>query len=231
MLFTIAVLIIVIGLPCAVLWWICTSLFKAIKPKKGSTAEADREKRTHSICLYFNDVERDRAFPDITASINLKQHEFVVCNQPASLYEYRTQRYSTGASVRVARGVYVGGRQQHSYESLREVATGQVIVTNQRIVYLSTQHTRTVNLSDILSIEGDHGFLEVHTSKRQKPVLLGLPSFDTALLTLLVKLFTTGKFEGRFLPSDIHLAPQCGPDGEVSVNVSSVSGVAPHLPT
>jgi hypothetical protein len=175
--------------------------------------------RAQSICAYFDQVNGARAFPEIPTSLNLKRDEFALCDTTASLYEYRKQSYRTGGAVRVMKGVYVGGSQQHSYDSLQAIDEGKIIVTNHRLVFVGSKKTSTVNLADLLTVEEADGAMEIHSAKRQKPLLLQVPGMDTALLVLLIKLCSSGDFKGRFLPDGLHMKPATDGDGNVSVSV------------
>ena len=229
--FVIIVAVIAIALPLAIVWGIGKAIFRAIsRPRREAEAQLQRDQRAQTICAYFERVNQSRAFPDVPVGLNLQLGEFALCDARARLFEYRAQRSRTGAAVRVAKGVYLGASQQHSHDELREVATGQLVATSQRIVYLSSQSTRTIKLTDILNIEEAGGVVEIHSAKRQKPVILSVEGFDAALLALLIKLCTAGKFSSRFIPEGMRLEPASDSAGSVWVNVRNENGGALVLP-
>jgi hypothetical protein len=54
-------------------------------------------------------------------------------------------------SFRVAKGVYVGKRAYVSKDHLDRTATGTVILTNQRIVFVSASKTITIQIGNIIT--------------------------------------------------------------------------------
>ncbi|MDN0083742.1 hypothetical protein QU487_13395 [Crenobacter sp. SG2305] len=138
----------------------------------------------------------------------------------AALYEYRKKSYRVGGAVRVARGVYIGASEPISHDELRQVASGAIALTNQRLVFLSSQRTTSIEHADVLSLDSSGtSLIQIHTAKRKTPVILTVSDHDAALLVLLIKLFSAGNFDSRYLPDGLVIEPVHNGSGDVSVNV------------
>ncbi len=68
------------------------------------------------------------------------------------LKESRSTRVSSGVGVRVMKGLYVGGSESSSYQSLKDIEHGTLTLTNQRLVFVGRLESRKIFLKDISSV-------------------------------------------------------------------------------
>jgi hypothetical protein len=140
-------IIIVIGI-AAIMFW----TFSQRRRPKPTTDDLN------DLCNYFYYVSQTRAFPtvDLGGVVTPKKNEFGLINRRANLYELRAHRQSVGVSFRVAKGVYVGKRAYVSKDHLDRTAVGTVILTNQRLVFISVSKTVTVQISNIIELDPEN---------------------------------------------------------------------------
>jgi len=69
------------------------------------------------------------------------------------LHEDRMIRDRVGGAVRVMKGVYVGGSRGESHPERRHVDTGELILTNKRLVFVGSRKSVDIDLRKILSID------------------------------------------------------------------------------
>ncbi|WP_145963967.1 hypothetical protein [Chromobacterium phragmitis] len=192
------------------------------RQRRQQEAEAQQQTRADALMCYFRQVDNSRAFPDVPLPLNMQAGEFGVIETGATLYGYRKQSYHVGGAVRVARGVYVGGGQRISVDALTSLADGALNLTNKRAVFLSSQKTISVKLSDVMFQEAiDRSTMALHTAKRAAPLIFSTADCDAGLLVLLIKLFSAGTFDSRFLPDGLRIEPKKVLE-EVIVGVSHV---------
>jgi hypothetical protein len=122
----------------------------------------------------------------------------------------RAHRYSTGARVRIAKGVWIGGSRSHSYRTRDIVDHGIIVITTRRIAYAGHTKTAQVMFHDLVAIEGDLDCNLVHSARRQNAIMIHYA--DALLGLLLVRLFAGGSVVDNRLPSGWRLLAQ--PQGE-----------------
>jgi hypothetical protein len=170
----------------------------------------DRRRRIERACTYFSEVNERRSFPRVPVSVNLQAGEVGLFEAPARLSEMRAHHYSTGARIRIAKGVWVGGSRSHAYHTRDIVDHGIVAITTRRIAYAGHTKTAQVMFHDLVGIEGDLDCNLVHSSRRQNAIMIHYA--DALLGLLLVRLFADGSFVDNRLPSGWRLLAQ--PQGE-----------------
>ncbi|MBT2866554.1 hypothetical protein JQK19_04800 [Chromobacterium violaceum] len=179
------------------------------RQRQRQEAVAQQQARADALMCYFRQVDDARAFPDVPLPLNMQAGEFGVIEAGATLYGYRKQSYNVGGAVRVARGVYVGGGQRISVDALTPLADGALNLTNKRAVFLSPQKTISFKLSDVMSLEAiDNSTMVLHTAKRTAPLIFSMVDCDAGLIVLLIKLFSSGTFDSRFLPDGLRIEPK-----------------------
>jgi hypothetical protein len=154
--------------------------------------------RVKRVCDYFDALNQNRRFPRIETPIRMEPGEFGLICQAATLWEMRSHRYRTGGSVRVARGVWVGGSQYHSQRQLDPIATGYVTITNRRLLFSSADKTVHLTYRDLVSIEGSHQHNLAQSKRRRTPVNL---TYEDALLGLVLIQILSSVPLGEYLPS------------------------------
>jgi len=84
------------------------------------------------------------------------------------LIEERAIRRSYGGAVRVAKGVYIGGSQGESHGELRELDSGGLLLTNQRLIFNGQLRNVEYKLDKIVSVEEHEDSIEIGASNRKK---------------------------------------------------------------
>jgi hypothetical protein len=185
-----------------------------------------------SLCQYFDDVNRTRTFPVAPLDmVKPRRGEFGLISERANLYEMRSHRQSVGLSVRVARGVYVGRRSYISKDHLDRTAVGAPVLTNQRILFVSTAKTIAIPIDKIIAAQADRNWLQIHSEKRQRPV-----TFEVAgaqLAALLIAFFLRNPLAGNALPKDMTITATPNQNRDVITlsikNATEERPAAPYL--
>jgi uncharacterized protein YecT (DUF1311 family) len=187
---------------------------------KARAKAADRRQRIEQACAYINNVNERRHFPEIAVGINLQPGEFGLLQARAQLSEMRSHRYSTGGSVRIAKGVWVGGRQYHSYRTRDIVDQGVVVITTRRVAYTGGSKTAQVWLLDLVSIEGNVDCNVLHTARRQNAIVIHYR--EAALGLILVRVLASAVLAGNRLPNGWQLTAR--PNGAgIAVDVGDAA--------
>ena len=131
--------------------------------------------------------------PTVELPIMLKDGEEGLYQDSAQMLETRSIRTARhgGAAVRVAKGVTIGqGRtRSESHEEWRQIATGYLYITSQRLIFDGDMQSRNIKLSDIVSVNYDANNIQIATSKRQKTMIFtSVNGYIThAILTAAIK--------------------------------------------
>lgn len=116
---------------------------------------------------FFSDLANRKRLPIVSVDIVLKEGEVGILQEPSTLMETRAFRVYGGGGTRI-RGIYIGGGASESHQRLRQIDSGKLTLTNQRLVFDGDNENRSVKLSDVLSAKAWQDAIEVSTSKRQK---------------------------------------------------------------
>lgn len=117
--------------------------------------------------------------PIANPGIQLRAGENVYWATPVGQYEERVVRRETvgrssGVSFRIARGVSyrVGGSRGQSVPvtAMVEIARGNLVITDARVVFLGDRQTVAIDLDDIVGMNPYTNAIVIHTQKRKQPV-------------------------------------------------------------
>ena len=128
--------------------------------------EALRVKRLEADA-FLNNLAETKTLPEISVSIVLKKGETGILQEQSNLFETRAQRLYGGAGTRIEK-IYVGGGASESVQRLRQIDSGTLVLTNQRLVFDGGSQNRATNLGDILSASAWQDAIEISSSRRQK---------------------------------------------------------------
>jgi DNA-directed RNA polymerase subunit RPC12/RpoP len=73
-------------------------------------------------------------------------------DEPSKLIEARATRVYAGGGTRL-KGIYIGGGESGSFQSLKELDSGTLTLTTKRLVFTGSMESRVVNIKEIVSIE------------------------------------------------------------------------------
>jgi DNA-directed RNA polymerase subunit RPC12/RpoP len=155
---TIFVIVLVVGL-CVL------AIYASKKPKTVSPAKLAR---LQSEAKEF--IDKLVATGKITVPdtpVVLGTDETALLHEPSKLIEARATRVYAGAGTRV-RGIYIGGGESRSVQSLKELDSGTLTLTTKRLVFTGSMESRVVNIKDIVSIEPFADAIQISPGKRAK---------------------------------------------------------------
>ncbi len=159
-----------------VLWpiFLITSLVFYSKLRKKRKLE-EKAKLIKEAELYIEKAKESKALSTVKPSIFLNPGEHAFFEEQSNLKETRAVRKTGGGGVgfRVAKGVYVGGYsgQAESHQEWRTLDAGELIVTNEKIVFQGTKENRMFPINKILSVETFTDGAEVTIESRTKSVI------------------------------------------------------------
>jgi hypothetical protein len=115
---------------------------------------------------FFDKIEAGKLTPPETPLV-LGMQETALLNEPSKLIEGRATRVYAGAGTRV-QGIYVGGGQSRSFQSLKELDSGTLTLTTKRLVFTGSMESRVVQLKDIVSVQAAGDAIEVSIANKAK---------------------------------------------------------------
>lgn len=148
---------------------------------------------------YFDAVISSGRFPPVPVPIVLARGEFGLLTEWGSMWQMRAHRYSTGASLRLLKPLWVSRRDYHSYSTLDQIGLGTISITNYRVMFTGTSKTAHLPLSEIVEVYcDDQGRNIIHSRRLKTPLIL---CYDSALIgSTLIQLFTSCRMQGNLLP-------------------------------
>lgn len=93
--------------------------------------------------------------------------ETALLHEPSKLIEARATTVYAGAGTRV-KGIYIGGGESRSVQSLKVLDSGTLTLTTKRLVFTGSMESRVVNVKDVVSIEPFADAIQLSTGKRAK---------------------------------------------------------------
>jgi hypothetical protein len=193
---------------------VCFVLVVALTNKRRQ-ATKKLDQLTSATRGYIEALEQSRVFAPIAMpGLHLEQGEFAIRHDRATLAEVRRARIGGGLGTRVRVGgfpIYLGGWKSVPSEELREVGTGELVLTNRRLLFLGA-HTLALPFDRLLTCQQMDAALLVSESRSKRPHVLILE--NAGLWCFLVNWAADSRFKDPKLPDDMHL---------------SVSGKTPEL--
>ena len=176
---------------------------------------------------YIEALEQSRVFAPIAVpGLHLEQGEFAIRHDRATLAEVRTARIGGGLGTRVRVGgfpIYLGGWKSVPSEELREVGTGELVLTNRRLLFLGA-HTLALPFDRLLTCQQMDAALLVSESRSKRPHVLILE--NAGLWCFLVNWGAASRFKDPKLPDDMHLSVS-GKTPELQVTVEAEHSLEP----
>lgn len=156
---------------------IIAAIYIWVKASKKKEAEKKSiiQRRIEDVKKYFNQINQEKKIPAVETSLLLKKGEVPYLNDRVNLLEmgkYTISRRGGGA-VRVAKGVYIGGTtgKSRSYDELRDKDTGELVLTNKRLIFDGGANTREISLDKILSVTNHFDAIEVASEGKVKSLI------------------------------------------------------------
>lgn len=156
---------------------------------------------------YVEALEQSRSFAPLTVpGLHLEQGEFAVRHERATLAEFSRATVGGGLGTRVRVGgfpIYLGGWKSVPTEELREVGTGELVLTNRRLLFLGA-HILTIPFDRLLTCQQMDAGLLVSESRNKRPHVF-LPE-NPGLWCFLVNWLVDNRFEDAKLPDSMHIS-------------------------
>ncbi len=175
----IVVLIIVAGI---LIWYFNKGKSSSSGASGSQISKADFAAQKQTEMQYmFDYIHTNQKLPIIDTSLNLKKGEMAhLQDGSAVMLEERSVSVSNrgGGAVRVAKGLYLGGSQSVSrrHEEMKEIDSGQLTFTNQRIVFIGSTKTKQFSLNKIIQIEQYADGFSISYEGKEKKTLFRLSS-------------------------------------------------------
>ncbi len=98
----------------------------------------------------------------------LKPNEETHWYSAAEMKEERAVRHASFGRVRVAKGIYVGGSRGESHGELRTIDSGDLLLTNQRLIFNGNMRNIEYKLDKIVSVQEYADGVEIGSTSRKK---------------------------------------------------------------
>ena len=161
---------------------------------------------------FFDKIEAGKITPPHTPLV-LGTDETALLHEPSKLIEARATRVYAGGGTRV-RGIYVGGGESTSLQSLKELDSGTLTLTTKRLVFTGSMESRVVNIKDIVSVEPfGADAIAVSTGKRVKRQVYVVrnPIIWSTFIPTLIKGAVRPLTKSADISTDIRFnCPRCG---------------------
>lgn len=181
----------------------CIFLGKLLIDRSKKMANLDNTyDKVSEIQNYIETVKKSGKIPTIKTSLILKNDEEAYLEDAVKLYEIRSARKSDRLFVggRIMKGIFVGGSTgvSRSFDEMREIDHGKLVLTNKRIVFDGQFNSRIIDLEKIISINlYDDGFEIACEDKKQSQLYGGIRN------PFLWKNLTTGIIKTRGLENKV----------------------------
>lgn len=159
----------ILGLAIGITWLTISSI------KRSKRLQEWRETCKLEARAFLRKIQSETALPKAHTNLMLKNGEVAYYCDDVDLYETRSVRTSTTGytGVRVMKGVYIGGARGTSTSSQEWtcIASGKLVITNQRLVFDGDKNDRNILLSKIFNAESTSDGVEVSCEGRQKSMI------------------------------------------------------------
>jgi hypothetical protein len=155
----------ILGIGVALLVGVASAVINASrKPKPVSQEELAKQKA--EVMDFLNKINTEKFVPPDTPLI-LAREEVPWLHEASTLIEARATRVYAGGGTRVE-GVYIGGGQSGSVQGLKEVDTGTLTLTTNRLVFTGSMESRVANIKDIVSVQNFADAIQISTARKAK---------------------------------------------------------------
>jgi hypothetical protein len=157
-------------------------------------AEKRKQRRLADTRQFHDEIKIRRSLPVVPTSLLLNQGEVAFFSVATPLLETRAVRQSQSGhvGVRAAKGVYAGTSKgtSSSTEEWKVIDQGQLVVTNQRIVFQGGNTNRSFKAPNVISFDYDlaepKGVVILAVENRSKNMAFQVP--NPAILSAIVQI-------------------------------------------
>lgn len=156
---------------------------RILKNKEIKNARYEFVSLSNEVINYTNKCNEIGHFPLChVANINLIKDEFALLSCNSVLHEVTTIRSGNAVGTRVKIGkipLYLGKYSSSTTESLKEVSSGILCLTNKRIIFVGNYRSQSTDFKHLIGFENSLHELQINTIKSKKPLIY---SVDNAVL-------------------------------------------------
>ena len=145
--------------------------------------------------------------------------EQALLDEPSKLFEARATRVYAGGGTRVE-GIYIGGGESSSFQSLKELDSGALTLTTKRLVFTGSMESRVVNIKDIVSIDAFAAdSIVVSTGRKAKRQVYTVR--NPIIWATLIRSIATGAISPLAKSADLENESAKGQNGDQKVTAST----------
>ena len=190
-----------------------------VEPQQGTEVLKRADAMVEAACQFIAQVNTARGYPDVApGDVSIPKGEFAILREAATLFEQKSHRVGSAVGTRVKVGklpVYLGSSHSSTYETTDPIASGELVITNRRMIFLADTRSATIQLKDAVGIKADISHLIIHSAKRKSPYVFAVS--NPVLWSLIAKIGASHPLESRFIPDGVTFkARPTGTPGEVN---------------
>lgn len=182
--------IIIIGLSILVIIIISIFVINKVNQNQNNSSNTNNSKELKLI----NDFKiflQNNLIPinDGISPIILKNNEYLILVSKSDYFEERAIRTYSGVSLRIAKGFYTNtGQSSLNYQN-EKIDFGDLILTNERLIFVGTKRTNASKLSDLIRVKTYIDGIVINKSSKQKSeiYIVDIPNLFRILINILTK--------------------------------------------
>lgn len=132
--------------------------------------------------------------PPDTGAVIVPIGQVALLSEPSSLAEFQSDggRSYLGTRVKVGQvPLYLGQSQRNARKVLQNIATGQLVLTDAGLLFVSTGKTVAIKLRDVVGVEATADSIVVNAANRVNPLMASVR--NPVLWSLAIRLLAEGK--------------------------------------
>jgi hypothetical protein len=146
-------------------------LMVAMTMAEGKRVSPEAIEQNKTKAARFLALMQNGTIAPINTPVLLREDETAILNETCELMEAKATRFYGGTGTRI-KGIYVGGGASRSIDSLSQIDSGTLTLTNQRIVFTGSMQGRVAELKKIVSLRGFSDAIEISSGKSKSQVYM-----------------------------------------------------------
>jgi|GEM_PF-4477899 len=145
--------------------------WKRKREERAEQRRIEEEKARQKRIKQLSDFEKGK-LPKLSVknvSVVFKKNEIVHRAERTNLYEPRSVRNYGGGSIRIAKGIRLHAGQAESHLENRQIDSGSLILTSQRLVFVGGLRTTSIDLRKIFNIIPFEDGFQINREGKNRP--------------------------------------------------------------
>lgn len=204
-------------------------LHRAGKRKRDADALNGRKTRTQALFDQTREslaqIQAAEAFPLLeTPTVHFEPEEFAILHEKGStLFGFKSRHVAIGSQARTSVAgisLYPGTWEAESTGNMAAIATGDLYLTNTRLLFVGDSRTIVVAWQNLLSIKATFAGILIHAQDARTPI--GFTAKNDLLWAILVRWMSSRQANAPRLPkgTEVILTPGNMNEVEQTVNVT-----------